>query len=530
MAQTITFLDTSDKDNLQQQIDERAKLTDVSCPYNFKGTATVETLPVSDNEVNDTYYCTDTKCKYTWNGQAWYQSSLNESDYEDELAELSEEIGNLTDVLVTKSPNLYNHSASETGLLNIGGNVAPTYPNYTTTDFISVEYGNEMYVQDFDKRSADNLYICEYDANKALVGEKYSVNVGLYITFGQFSVKNENAKYVRISYINTVWNGTKLMISIGERMEQYAAFGEVTVKKQRYKTPVYASVKSDVLRVITKYTKNTDLCVTFGKHGGNNLPDFMSLATINNSKEYPENNYNNCEVFLNITTDWHAPFMVKALSDIDGDQPTVSHFTGGNHNYSNTGTIGYTPTAICDDLKYYVDNVETSDFEGYCNRVEVIWVNRVQATNTKKEDGTGRFVLKEKHVLRFDGCEWESYVEIIPLEDVNLVTYYGYQAQTGNVYPNIRFIGAENRGLYHTSANNTSGDNKVSGVRVYGEEHKIEIRLDTTYDIGDRRFYTGTSGAFNTAAKIYFTLMNNINQAAENNLYCAKATYKFSHV
>lgn len=91
MAQTVRFLDNHDKDELEQQIDERAKLTDVSSPYNFKGNATVATLPTSGNEINDTYYCTDEKCKYTWNGTAWYQSSLNESDYEEELDKLSEE-------------------------------------------------------------------------------------------------------------------------------------------------------------------------------------------------------------------------------------------------------------------------------------------------------------------------------------------------------------------------------------------------------------------------------------------------------
>lgn len=448
----------------------------------------------------------------------------------EQVSEVKSDLNKIQDEFFVKSPNLYNHEASETGLLNVSGAVATatTYANYTTTDYIPVEFGDEIYIQDFDKVAGDNLYICEYDANKSLVGSRYSVNVGLRVNVGTFTITNENAKYIRITYTNTVWNGTKLMISIGKSMEQYYGFGELIVVQQ-HKYPVYASVKSDVLRVITKYTNDTDLCVTFGKHGGNNLPDFMSLATIKNSNVYPTDNYSQITEFLNIGTDWHAPFLIKALNNIDGDQPTVTHFTGGNHNYSNTGASGYTPTAVCDLLKYYVDGVETSDFEGYCNNIEVVWVNRVQASNTKKSDGTGRNVLQEKHTLIFNGYEWESSVELIPLEDINIVTYYGFQAQTGNIYPNIRFIGAENRGLYNTSTNNSSGDNKVNGVQIYGEEHKLEIYLDVTHDIGDRRYYTGTSGAFNTSAKIYFSLINNLT-ANENNLYCASAKYKFSSV
>ena len=346
---------------------------------------------------------------------------------------------------------------------------------------------------------------------------------------GSFTVTNEGAKYLRVSYTNTIWNGEKLMISIGEQMEQYWAFGELVLDlPTQYKTPLFVSVKSNVLRAITKYTNTLDLCVAFGKHGGNNLPDFMSLATISNSDFCPANKYDNCAEFLNITTDWHAPFIIKALNNVDGDQPAVSHFTGGNHNYSNSGASGYTATAVCDLLKYYVDGVEVSDFEGYCNRLEAVWVNRIQASNTKKADGTGRFVLQEKHTLKFDGVAWESSVELTPLEDITIVTYYGFQAQTGNLYPNIRFIGAENRGLYNTSTTNSSGDNKVSGVQIYGTDHKLEISLDTAYDIGDRRYYSGTSGAFNSAAKIYFSLINNL-VANESNLYCARAEYKFSH-
>lgn len=68
------------------EIDNKADRTEISSPYNFKGSTTTSALPTSGNVVNDTYYCTDVKCKYTWNGAGWYQSSLNESEYEEELS------------------------------------------------------------------------------------------------------------------------------------------------------------------------------------------------------------------------------------------------------------------------------------------------------------------------------------------------------------------------------------------------------------------------------------------------------------
>lgn len=65
---------------LQQQL---------ASPFNFKGTkATYAALPASGNTVNDTWYVEADKCRYTWTGDGWAQSSLDEGDYEDELAEL----------------------------------------------------------------------------------------------------------------------------------------------------------------------------------------------------------------------------------------------------------------------------------------------------------------------------------------------------------------------------------------------------------------------------------------------------------
>lgn len=78
------------RDNLNGNIEMLKR--NMSSPYNFKGSTTFAALPTSGNAVNDTYYCTDKKCKYTWNGLSWFQSSLNESEYEETLAAMSEDV------------------------------------------------------------------------------------------------------------------------------------------------------------------------------------------------------------------------------------------------------------------------------------------------------------------------------------------------------------------------------------------------------------------------------------------------------
>ena len=99
---------------------KKANKTDISVPYKFRGNCTFASLPTSGNEINDTFYVTDKKCKYSWNGTNWYQSSLNETDYLDEfntfkgevnndVSELKGDISNLQDLgLIIKNGVVYD--------------------------------------------------------------------------------------------------------------------------------------------------------------------------------------------------------------------------------------------------------------------------------------------------------------------------------------------------------------------------------------------------------------------------------------
>lgn len=66
---------------LQQQL---------TSPFNFKGTvADMAALNAIKNPAqNDTYYVISEKCRYSWTWSVWQQSSMEESKYADELADL----------------------------------------------------------------------------------------------------------------------------------------------------------------------------------------------------------------------------------------------------------------------------------------------------------------------------------------------------------------------------------------------------------------------------------------------------------
>ena len=78
-------------------------------PYNFKGSvAAAANLPSSGNTVNDTYYVEALKHRMTWTGSAWQQSSMDESQYADELSAADAAIDGLRDLAFTGGELYYS--------------------------------------------------------------------------------------------------------------------------------------------------------------------------------------------------------------------------------------------------------------------------------------------------------------------------------------------------------------------------------------------------------------------------------------
>lgn len=180
---------------LRSQLKQKANLTDISSPYQFRGACLSANLPGSGNKINDTYYVTDKKCKFTWNGAAWYQSSLNESDYEEELSSITEDLKDLIVEVedIVWIPNSFIDYTT--------GNQIPHNSNaYAASDFIELSCSNIKFNLCMYK---DNGGIAFYDVNKNFIcgysrkdGEKYND-----IPYNNYIIEKVpiDAKYVRIT-------------------------------------------------------------------------------------------------------------------------------------------------------------------------------------------------------------------------------------------------------------------------------------------------------------------------------------------
>lgn len=111
-----------------------ASQTDISSPYNFKGSvSTSADLPSSGNVINDTYYITNEMVKKTWNGSAWYQSSLNEDDYDEVVGELKQDLTQL-DADVTALTTVVNGKANQSDLTSLTIRVGVLETNAVSLD------------------------------------------------------------------------------------------------------------------------------------------------------------------------------------------------------------------------------------------------------------------------------------------------------------------------------------------------------------------------------------------------------------
>ncbi len=327
-------------------------------------------------------------------------------------------------------------------------------------------------------------------------------------------------------------NGTISKIVGSEHIWHYISLGWVTdlySEKPVYK--FHYKISNDTITVISKYGQKEDIITTLKKKGGNNLFDFYEFATMNNLSSEPLPKPIKSAVFSTTQSDWHSPFVVRAKYNADGDEPDSFHFTGGNHEYTSTGHTG-TPTARTAYLSFKVDGTTKSNSSGYGNFLEISWTNFVQGSNTKKANGYGREILKENHVLTFDGKVWESYVELIPLEDVTINIWYGLQCcATSDIYRNQRFL--ENFSYTKLIDGAVGSDgvyNKANKFVGYGNRHKVEMGIDSSFGLGKREFYKGNQYLFSTSyGKAYFWVIQNTDLSAYN-VYAMKGYYKFMPV
>lgn len=303
------------------------------------------------------------------------------------------------------------------------------------------------------------------------------------------------------------------------------------------KTCIEYSLNSNTINVrTTSGTKS--LVVQFGVQSiGNNLFDLLSLAKLNKTDPLDSSLFTDLS---QSSSDWIGPFQVAAVANKDGDDTGSGSgydedgfkitFTGGAHRYNNT-TTGSTATARLSDLEFRINGEAITQGSGFASKIEISWINNIQAYNTKKADGTGREVLKEHCKLTFDGLDWKVGIELEPLEDISIRTWYGLQMTgvSGSTSTHWKYVDAANRGADASS----SGNNSTKAVIAYGGKYEVEMWLDTSIDLGKRWLcYSGiTNSAFHSGSKLYFMLGNDYspqNYLTLGNFYYLFGKYKFS--
>lgn len=300
---------------------------------------------------------------------------------------------------------------------------------------------------------------------------------------------------------------------------------------------VYVQKKADVIRVFSRIKKAYDLCIEFRKQGGlvdgepvggNQLFDFCRWYYIKRKFGCLSTTIDDAVPIQINGTDYFGPYKVFAVNNINGDMPDSDDFTGGNHQYNNQGS-GSTATARCASISLDVDEATDvgEEFNGFADRIKIHWTNYVQATNTKKSDGTGREVLREDYEMAFDGVKFVVKNNITALENIKITTYYGLQGQQfPSVSGSYMLYYEGSKATRNAVQSNISGECNDKNCRVIKQVGNAYAKLDTlggvkmpSYDIEMTNFDLGdfsnvesvNSSAHSSSGKVYFNLIRKNN-------------------
>lgn len=286
---------------------------------------------------------------------------------------------------------------------------------------------------------------------------------------------------------------------------------------------MYCDIKNQQLILNYRYHGKI-IQLTLKPTGGNNLFDFNSFAYKISDNAALSDLESGFSLVTAGGTDWHAPFIVESVNNVDGDNISDGvyrvYFTGGNHQYNNSGG-GSTSTARLVSLAFFVDGKSVSDFRGYCTNIRIEWVNNVQGYNTTKANGTGREILQERHIMELGGGEIKERIILTPLEDIKISLWYGVQAFAQNVN-SIEFIGSDNR-FTTNSYNINSISKKCRRMQLNRDSIGVGIEIDESLDLGLREKITANNnfGAFRSGDKYYCQIIN----ASVAETYAANANY-----
>lgn len=256
------------------------------------------------------------------------------------------------------------------------------------------------------------------------------------------------------------------------------------------------------------YNATHDAVIVLNEGRANGLFDFSKFALKPKGMSLSGLETANLITVWNASTDMHGPFQFNAVNNADGYHSDNINpgFVGGNHTLDQLGADF--KTASSKYVMYFADGRPVSSGYGKATHFEIRWANDVQAYNTVKEGGGGRVCLIEFHDMIFDGVQFSEIVKLVPLEDINMRLWYGFEfVSWGDQYTNLRFLDGANRGVY-TSGDVNSGNIITSGIEAYGDEHMIVLTVDIDFDLGKRELVnSGYFGALTSGFKGYLRII-----------------------
>nr|DAO81364.1 MAG TPA: hypothetical protein [Caudoviricetes sp.] len=270
--------------------------------------------------------------------------------------------------------------------------------------------------------------------------------------------------------------------------------------------------------IMRNYTSDENLECQFRRKTGNNLPDFATWTRIDASSGAVTAN------ILSSTTDFLSPSTVFAVNNIDGDFPAFStrHLTGGWHTYGGRTDTNASATARNIAYKVYCDGIEVSDGKTVDGqRVTINITNRLQGSNTEKEDGSGREIIEQHFEITFtDGFKCKIRGKITALEDVLYALYYGISSILIPQKP-VYFLGcrAKRGEQIPATESNRCDDKNCYEVLQMGDDDIFRMGFNPTVDLGHLYANNWLHSAIMSSGKAYMVLIaDNANHSQDSML------------
>ena len=211
-------------------------------------------------------------------------------------------------------------------------------------------------------------------------------------------------------------------------------------------------------------------------------------------------------------TDNIQPIRFRVVNNANGDfaHSGQTYFTGGFHGYANNTDGNAAPTSYEEKKEVYVNGRRVNLNDTATGSVVTIKnISLLQASNTEKLDGKGRYALKQEITVNFRNDTAFVQIDYTPLEDI--IVYQVNGLAFFNDLRHIQFIGSQTKqGIYPNNKVNRS-DRNTSAIRQFDNLYRFDVFIDSKFGIGNLEFNKADYNAEITEVqKSYFHLIDNL--------------------